>query len=493
MKKLLLLLSVIIAGCGGGAGSAPITIIPSMSHYWAIEDTGLVIPNDNPNSDRWFNFFAVADINGDGLQDLILTGVEVIHGFLGTWTHETFLPNKPKIILGGQKITSGEVIVPSGTGFGRVVIHDINGDGGDDILFVDAGPDSAASPGGQSRLALSSSKGYEFANLPQTVAVTGGSGAGQIAGNKVLFFNTLSGEVSIPFLLVYRNGSFVLDRTMLPSFITDTTSDPWTPTIKRPTRSFTGSIIGDVDGDGIDDLILGQWGPYSSNLLPSGSLDPMSASNITFGTSSGWSSGRTVKLPNPSNLPPEKVTVLDIKLVDLFGTGKKDIIVVYTDNYKSRGVQILKNNGGGNFIDVSDDALGTSSYIVGRAEFQSVVIDVNGDSCLDIVLPYYKERTDGRDFGEVFLSDCKGKFVNATQAFNTLLIELYTNLKKELMVAGGIFLMPLKDHTGRTSFYMLVQDNYSTKNPSGSTHVMKLKNLLNMPTPLNGKIVLKQG
>ena len=493
MKKLLLSLSVVIAGCGGGGGSDPIIVVPSMSQYWTIEDTGLVIPNDNAHSDRWFNFFEVADINSDGLEDVVLTGVEVVHGFVGTWTHKTFLPNKPKIILGGQKITSNDAIVPSGTGYSRVVVYDMNGDGKDDILFQDSGPDAGASPGGQNQLVISSSKNHELAELPAMLASTSSSAGGQISGNKVLFMNTMSGEVSVPFLLIYRNGSFVMDRTMLPSFITDTITDPWVPTGKRPIRSFTATAIGDVDGDGIDDLILGQWGPYSSNLLPSGLIDPLATSSIVLGTSSGWSSGRTVKLPNPSRLPPEKVTVLDIKLVNLFGSGKKDIIVVYTDNYKSRGIQILKNNGDGNFTDVSDDALGTSSYNIGKAEFQSRVVDVNGDGCMDIVLPYYKERTDGKAFGEVFLSDCKGRFVDATQAFNTIILELQTKLKNELMIAGGIFLMPLKDYTGRTSFYMLVQDNYSTKNPSGSTHVMKLKNLLNMPTPLNGKIVLKQG
>jgi len=500
MKKLLLLLSVAIAGCGGGGAgndivtpAAPVAAPASMSQYWAIEDTGLLITNDNVNSDRWFNFVEVADTNGDGLQDIILTGVEVVHGFMGTWTNETFLPNKPKIILGGQKITSSESIIPPGTGYGRVVVYDMNSDGKDDILFQNSGPDAAASPGGQNQLAISSSKNYEIAGLPTTLAATGSSAAGQISGNKVLFMNTMSGEVSVPFLLIYRNGIFEMNRSMLPSFIIATTTDPWAPNINRPVRSFTATAIGDVDGDGIDDLILGQWGPYSSNLLPSGLIDPLASSSIVFGTSSGWSSGRIVKLPNPIGLPPEKVTVLDIKLVDLFGSGKKDIIVVYTDNYKSRGVQILKNNGGGNFTDISNDALGTGSYNVGRAEFQSIVIDVNGDGCMDIVLPYYKERTDGKVFGEVFLSDCKGKFVDATQAFNTIILELQSKLKNGLMVAGGIFLIPIKDYTGRTSFYMLVQDNYNTQNPSGSTHVMKLKNLLNMPTPLNGKIVLKQG
>jgi hypothetical protein len=469
-----------------------------MSQYWAGEETGLSIPRDNLNSNRWFNFFASVDINNDGIQDIVLTETSINTAYGNVSTNSNFLATKPTIILGGEKIMFGESVfqgvIPAGTGFGRTVMYDINGDGRDDIFFQDAGPDGAASPGGQSRLALSSSKGYEFANLPQALAVTHSSAAGQIAGNKVLFFNPLSGEVSIPFLLVYRNGSFVLDRGMLPTFITDTTTDPWTPTIKRPVRAFTGSAIGDVDGDGIDDLILGQWGPFSSNLLPSGSLDPLSASNITFGTPSGWSSGRKFKLPNPTHLPPEKVTVLDIQLADLFGSGKKDIVIVYTDNYKSRGLQILKNNGGGSFTDVSEIALGAGSYNVGRAEMQSIVIDVNGDGCLDIVLPYYKERGDGRVFGEVFLSDCKGKFVDATPAFNALFLNLMTQLKccwsgSGLHVDGGIFLMPLKDHTGRTSFYILNADYPSDKVSQQYTHILKLKNIGNMPTPVNGKLL----
>ena len=214
-------------------------------------------------------------------------------------------------------------------------------------------------------------------------------------------------------------------------------------------------------------------------------IDPVSS--IFFGTTTGWASGRTVKLPNPRELPPEKVTVLDIQLADLFKSGKKDIIIAYTDNYNSRGLQILRNIGGGNFKDISAEALGAGSYNLGRAEFQSKIIDINGDGCMDIVLPYYKERSDGKAFGEVFLSDCNGKFVDATQAFNSIILELQSKLKKGLIVAGGIFLMPLKDYTGRTSFYMLVEDDYNEIGQN-STHIMKLKNVQNMPTPSNGKI-----
>jgi hypothetical protein len=464
----------------------PVTIASQMSQYWAIEDTGLLIPNDNLNSDRWFNHFASTDINNDGIQDIVLTATVVAHGVLGVKTNNDFFSNPPKIILGGQKILSGESAfqgsIPTGTGFGRIVMYDINGDGRDDILFQNSGPDGAASPGGQSQLAMSSSKDYEFVNLPEALAFTHSSAAGKISGNKVIFFNTLqSSGVNVPFLLIYRNGSFVMDRSMLPSFITDTTTDPWAPTISRAVRGFTASAIGDIDDDGTDDLILGQWGP---NLLSSGT-DP--ASSIFFGTATGWASGRTVKLPNPRELPPEKVTVLDIQLADLFKSGKKDIIIVYTDNYNSRGLQILRNNGGGNFTDISAEALGAGSYNLGRAEFQSKIIDINGDGCMDIVLPYYKERGDGKAFGEVFLSDCNGKFVDATQGFNSIILELQSKLKKGLIVAGGIFLMPLKDYTGRTSFYILVEDDYNEIGQN-STHIMKLKNVQNMPTPSNGEM-----
>ena len=464
----------------------PVTIASQMSQYWAIEDTGLLIPNDNLNSDRWFNHFASTDINNDGIQDIVLTATVVAHGVLGVKTNNDFFSNPPKIILGGQKILSGESAfqgsIPTGTGFGRLVMYDINGDGRDDIFFQNSGPDGAASPGGQSQLAISSSKDYEFVNLPEALAFTHSSAAGKISGNNVLFFNTLqSAGVNVPFLLIYRNGSFVMDRSMLPSFITDTTTDPWAPTISRAVRGFTASAIGDIDDDGTDDLILGQWGP---NLFSSGT-DP--ASSIFFGTTTGWASGRTVKLPNPRELPPEKVTVLDIQLADLFKSGKKDIIIAYTDNYNSRGLQILRNIGGGNFKDISAEALGAGSYNLGRAEFQSKIIDINGDGCMDIVLPYYKERSDGKAFGEVFLSDCNGKFVDATQAFNSIILELQSKLKKGLIVAGGIFLMPLKDYTGRTSFYMLVEDDYNEIGQN-STHIMKLKNVQNMPTPSNGKI-----
>ena len=58
-----------------------------------------------------------------------------------------------------------------------------------------------------------------------------------------------------------------------------------------------------------------------------------------------------------------------------------------------------------------------------------------------------------------------------------------------LHVDGGIFLMPLKDHTGRTSFYILNADYPSDKVSQQYTHILKLKNIGNMPTPVNGKLL----
>ena len=474
-----------VAYYSGDACHKPIlaNVSGSLSPYWAFEDTGLVSLNNNLASDLVLTRAITTDLNGDGVQDLVLVGTETLHGAVQPLRSSDFLASKAVILLGGQTVKSGTSLFDSvaltSVNAGGVVAYDINGDGKDDIFVAASGPDVADAPGAQSQVAISSGSTYITASLPPQISFLHSVSAGKIAGKSAIYAGALWGQNKSPFLYVYNNGSFSVDRSTLPSIVTDTTTNSWAPTVVRPLRSFTASKLIDVNGDGFDDLILGMEGLSSYN------AGPAIGNYIVFGNSSGLSAGTLLKLPDPSSIQILNVTALSIEVADLNNDGKKDIVIVYTNAYGSRGVQILRNDGSGSFTDVSVDMLGSDSYLIGWAEFQVRPIDVNGDGCMDLVLPYFKVRAGANAYGEVFLNDCKGRFVNATSVFTAAMSDLSAKLPKGLLIPGGQFLIPVTDYTGRVSFYIPLLDDYNSSGQNG-VHFFKLDNLKNMPTPVDG-------
>ncbi len=465
------------------------TISGPLGQYWEFEDTGLIIPNTNASSSRVLTKTGMADVNGDGIQDLLIESSDMKVPANSPLQAEDFLAANALVLLGGEQLRSGEALFQGdvlmhtiGT---KVLTYDFNGDGRMDIFFAASGPDVANPNGTQSKVAISSGSQYVAAPMQSQVSFLHSAAVGRAAGLPVIYAGALWGENKIPFLYVYNNGAFSVDRTMLPSLVTASTTDPWAPTVEKPLRAFTASKIGDVTGDGIDDLILG------IESLPSHatSAGPAVGNYLVTGTEQGWANGQVIKLPDPSFIAIQDVLVLDIEIADLFNSGRNDIILNYTYKYESRGIQILRNLGNSVFEDVTTDMLGTSAYLNQWPESEIRVIDINGDNCLDIVLPFFKGKANSKLFGEVFLNDCKGAFVDATSVFSAAMSDLNARRPNGGIIhAGGLFLIPIVDYTGRTSFYMPLLDDYIS-NGANSLHFFKLNNLKNMPTPVNGELV----
>ena len=131
--------------------------------------------------------------------------------------------------------------------------------------------------------------------IQQAMAGPHGGSAGTIAGKKVFLGNNLGcgfcAELT-PFTYDYTGSGFVVSRATLPTLMTDTG-----PVGPAASRRWTATAIADVDGDGISDLILGDFGgPREPN-------DTSPGNYIVLGTATGWN-GTPIRLPDPQNLTP---------------------------------------------------------------------------------------------------------------------------------------------------------------------------------------------
>ena len=456
------------------SGAASLTVrARTASDYFAVEDTGLVIPNDNADTTRFFTSIARLDLNGDGYEDAIIIGPEILNGPAPSPVPVTWFKSQTAhVVLGGPTASDGARFFPQGRPSYKVsnypVVYDFNGDGLLDIAVPDMGPDTDPYPGAQTNIYLSGGGVWRPSAIQQAMAGPHGGSAGTIAGKKVFLGNNLGcgfcAELT-PFTYDYTGSGFVVSRATLPTLMTDTG-----PVGPAASRRWTATAIADVDGDGISDLILGDFGgPREPN-------DTSPGNYIVLGNATGWN-GTPIRLPDPQNLTPGAAIVLTIVVADINNDGRPDIVIGYTDSYNTKGIQILINSGNGTFVDASTAMLGASAYVTGNPTGQLTVIDLNGDGCLDIVEPEPSIATAQK--GRWLFSDCAGHFVDGSAALAPVLSAL----------PSSQVMLPFRDYTGRTSFYAPAKVAPASGTSLGGSRYFKVKNLENLPTPANGAIV----
>ncbi|HEX3396898.1 MAG TPA: VCBS repeat-containing protein [Steroidobacteraceae bacterium] len=274
-------------------------------------------------------FIASADINGDGLMDVVTASFD--DGALGV-----FFNNK------GTPGTFNPALVLNSPGASQVAIADMNGDGLPDLvsadfnvsLFVQTSPGTFAAP----------------------VSLYGG-GANWVA------LGDLNGDGAADVALTDSVGVKVLMHTGAAS--STTFAAPVTVFTPSPNANVIGGsiiAIADVDGDGLNDLIITDPGPTGGMSTAVFVLIQDPANHGTFLTPVGYAIA-TQDRPQ------------SILLRDLQGTGKLDIVI-----------------GGQNFVTVllHDPAnpgkfLPAGIYTAPGADVVAVA-DINGDGKPDIVV-----------------------------------------------------------------------------------------------------------
>ena len=382
------------------------------------------------------------DINGDGFDDLIIGGRNSVPNDYGSF----FNYGESYLVFGddGEFPASLELSALDGTnGFvinGRSQYGgsdsvsgagDVNGDGIDDLII---GARSASGVGGRSYVVfgqtsefspsldlslLNGSDGFDLDGI-DSLDSSGGSvsGAGDVNGDGLddLIIGNNNGDpngnlnAGESYVVFGNDGGF---PSSLPLSTLDGTNGFVLNGIDNNDRSGTSvSGAGDVNGDGIDDLIIGARGGD-----PNG-VDYAGESYVVFGNDSGFPSSLDLSTLNGSNgfvingidvQDRSSSTVSDAG--DVNGDGIGDIIIGADmadpngNSYAGESYVVFGNSSGFS-PSLNLSALdGTNGFVINGvdpSDYSGTSVsgagDVNGDGIDDLIIGAFKADPNGNSF-----------------------------------------------------------------------------------------------
>jgi hypothetical protein len=304
---------------------------------------------------------AVGDVSGDGKPDLLVAGYDVLSGNGGNVA----------VLLGRGNGTFQAApnyawaLSPNGglSGIGPFAVADVNGDGNPDVVGIIDGDNTCANAQvgvllgnghGAFRQGPTSCLGSSNPG-PVSIAVADVNGDGKpdllvVNGCASGSAGCIDGSVGV--LLGNGNGTFRPGQTYSSQ------------------GTYAGPIaVGDVNGDGKLDVLLGNYYDGSGNISDGKVLVLLGNGDGTFHPGQGYDSGG--------------IGLLSIALADVNGDGKLDLLVENSCEGQicaNGGVAVLLGNGDGTFqAAVSYNSGGSGGYSV-------AVGDVNGDGKLDLVV-----------------------------------------------------------------------------------------------------------
>ena len=378
----------------------PVTCYPSLDNC----NEGDRAVNHQPNR------YVTADFNADGFQDLLIMPTSNFGYVRDLEIRPTiFLNDKESGLYRSDSIFEGAL--PTGMQFGfRVAVADFNGDNRDDFVVAAMGTHSRephnymdyvperhllylSGEDGKLYDASDLIEGQENGALMPDMKFAHDLATGDIDGD---------GDVDIWMAgkLYENNGRGEFDANI-------TLED-----MEGPSRGYTmSSLIADFDGDGIGDFVHAQADPNAEVCL----YLSQGESDLSRRQRSDMPLGR---------FGFENTKQNDMNTTDLDGDGDLDIVIGQTraqPYYEGRELQILINDGYGNFTDETNARLGDQSYYSTGEAFKGGagklhLLDVNADGFIDIfdqtAEPYHPDSAPAYAGATIWLNDGTGHFVD---------------------------------------------------------------------------------
>ena len=263
-------------------------------------------------------------------------------------------------------------------------------------------------PGEQNRLYLSRPGGGwrdATSELPQLSDFSHSAAIGDIRGVAAPDIIVGNGYgMILPYALLNRgDGSFVLDRTVLPAGPGETMN-------QHTDGVFPGTVLTDLDDDGLPELIVTADANHPLNRNRN--------TAIFWNRSGAFSEHDKTLLPAPAPFVDSHID-LDAASIDADGDGMLDLLVVGTQGrpfYDGWFVQLLMNRGDREFIDETSGRLQPHEWFGGAVGARSGspwaqwvrVLDFNGDGVSDFAVSASGELPQSQPL--VWLNDGSGQF-----------------------------------------------------------------------------------
>lgn len=357
------------------SGLVPATSFAADATYSITNTTSRSIQNTNTSFDNPINFgnvMTTGDFNGDGYQDIVISGKGDVSAFSKKAKVAIFYGPLNSNAMPSKISDADAIILPpssSKTEFGAALAAgDINNDGYDELFIGDPTNDddlstiissgsvfiqkgSRAKLSGTANVPQVKIQGtFDYAYLGSAIAV------GDFNGDKKddLAMGAPSFEATGQVFII-ENSSSIFNKSTF--YAENTTADSVLKGSKPSTSLYdeAGStlFVNDMNNDGYDDLIVGASGKsYNTYLVQ--------------GKASSW--GDSFKLASDSVVLENTDTISAFEIMDIDADGKKDLVLGDPAQEK---VYIIR--------DIATRLNTITSYKIADIKNQEIVGDVNSD------------------------------------------------------------------------------------------------------------------
>jgi hypothetical protein len=349
----------------------------------------------------------IHDLNGDGHQDLVVLGANLV-------SSACCVPQPSRVLLGdgnGRFTVAPASLFPVDTlnivQASRVVFADFNADGQPDMFVGNGGYDADPFPGEQNRLYLSRAEGG-WRDATDTLP--------QIADyTHTVAIGDISGRGFLDLFVgnIRSVSPYTLLNTGSGQFTQANSNIPVGPNqlLTFPGYGLRNATLADLNGDGLPELIVAE----DANTA----FKREHHSTILWNRAGVFVDSDKTELPGPGILDAIR-SDYDVEAIDVDQDGLMDLVLVGTPtpSYSGWFVQVFINKGNRQFVDETAERVppGDATGQFGGPKFWAQpygveVIDFNQDGAPDFFINFANGgKVVARDLPLVWLNDGTGHF-----------------------------------------------------------------------------------